>query len=147
ILYIRRGDRRAQVLKQLRAEEEKLVKSAPADLVEQVEALRSTFKDRWQQEVDRAADQFVTVASNEAQFLTVKQATTPVSIYGLPEQLEGTVEASAHTDTVVKTSTPVAPSVVVFMNAVQKESGLKARADNYLKHERYSLYIGNIEEV
>lgn len=170
ILYIRQGDRRAKLLKQLRAEEEKLVKSVPvvlpassrspdsaeqvfreklriSELRAQVEALRRTFTDRWQQEVDRAADQFVTLASNEAKFLTVKQAATPVSIYGLPEYLEGTVEASAHPGTVAKGSTPVAPSVVEFMKGVQKESGLKAQASNYAEHEKHSPYLGNVEGV
>jgi hypothetical protein len=150
-LYRHHGDRRAILLKQLRAEEDKLVKklktSAPADLAVQVENLRRTFNDRWQREADRAADQYVTIASNEAKFLTIKQAATPVTIYGLPESLEGTVEASAHRDTMVKTSTPVAPSVVKFMKAVQKESGLKAMADNYLGHEQGSPYLGNTEGV
>lgn len=151
ILYRRNGGRRAMLLNQLRAEEDKLVKklktSAPADLVVQVESLRRAFKDRWQREVDRAADQYVTIASNEAKFLTINQAAKPVRIYGLPESLEGTVEASAHRDTMVKTSAPVAPSVVEFMKAVQKESALKAMADNYADHEKHSPYVGNIEEV
>ncbi|HET6467786.1 MAG TPA: hypothetical protein VFG43_05345 [Geminicoccaceae bacterium] len=147
ILYRRQGDRRAPLRRQLRVAEEKLVKAAPGDLVAQVEALRRSFKDKWQQEVDRAADRFVILARNESQFLTVAQAATPVSIYGLPERLEGTVEASAHPGTVAKGSTPVAPSVVEFIAAVQKESGLKVLADNYGEHEKHSPYLGNIDEV
>jgi hypothetical protein len=147
ILYRRGGSRRDKLLRQLRAEEAKLVKAAPADLDAQVEALRRTFGDRWQQEVDRTVERFVTLASNQAQFLTVKQAATPVAIYGLPEELEGTVEASAHPGTVAKGSTPVAPSVVEFMKAVQQESGLKAKADNYPEHEKHSPYLGDVAGV
>ena len=170
ILYIRDGGRRDKLLRQLRAEEEKLVKSVPvvppsssrspesaeqvfrekfriSELRAQVEALRRTFTDRWQQEVDRVADQFVTLASNESRFLTVGQAAAPVSIYGLPEYIEGTVEASAHPATIAKGSTPVAPSVVEFMKAVQKESSLKEQASNYAEHEKHSPYLGNIEGV
>ena len=44
-------------------------------------------------------------------------------------------------------SAPVAPSVVTFMAAVQAESGLNARADNYADHEKHSPYLGNVEGV
>jgi hypothetical protein len=147
ILYLRGGGKRLPLLRKLGAEESKLMKSAPADLAAQVEALRGTYKDKWQKEVDRAADQFVLLASNESQFLTVPQAAKRVSIYGLPERLEGTVEAAAHPEEVAKDSVPVAPSVVEFMKAVQKESGLKAKASNYPEHEKHSPYFGNVEGV
>jgi hypothetical protein len=137
--------KRDHLLAKLQAEETKLVKSAPADLVAQVEALRRSFKEKWQQEVDLAMDRFITLASNEAQFATVRQAAQPVEIYGLPEYLEGTVPASAHPDTVA--GEPVAPSVVVFMKAVQRESGLKALASNYPGHERSNPWVGNIEGI
>jgi len=116
-------------------------------LTAKVEALRRTYSDKWKQTVDRTADRFITLASNQARFLTVNQATTPVSIYGLPEYLEGTVERAAHPDTVAEKSTPVAPSVVTFMKAVQKESGIKALAGNYGDHEKHSPYLGNIEGI
>lgn len=170
ILYERRGDMRAKLLKELRKKEEKLVESFPAvpptssrspesaeqqfseqlrvsNLREQVDALRKTYKDKWQQEVDRAVEQYITLASNEAQYLTVSQAAKRVSVYGLPEFLEGTVEATAHPETVGKGSEPVSPSVVRFMKAVQKESGLKALADNYPEHETHNPYLGNKDEV
>jgi hypothetical protein len=56
-------------------------------------------------------------------------------------------EASAHTGEVTKASTPVAPSVVEFMKAVQKESGLKVLAHHYPEHEKHGLCPGNTEEV
>ena len=156
ILYIR-NHKRDILLAQLRAQEETLAKSAPADLVVQVEALRRTFKDRWQHEVDRAADGFVIVARNESLFLTEKQAAKPVRVSAPDEIIEGTVTASAHPDTMVytpgkpdQTSAPVAPSVVRFMKAVQKETGKKAKADNYAQHEEYNppykvtTEVGNI---
>jgi len=147
ILYTRGGGRRAPLLKQLRAEEAKLVKAAPADLVDQVEALRERFAEKWQQEVDRAADRFVIVAENEGKYLTTHQAADPVSIYGLPAGFEPEVEASAAPKQINKGSKPVAESVVTFMKAVQQESGLKALADNYTDHEKHSPYLGNIENV
>jgi hypothetical protein len=164
ILYRRGGGQQAMLRRQLRAKEEQLVSSIPIrapknsqevfrelprilELIAKVEALRRTYSDRWQRIVDSTADGFVTLASNQARFLTVKQATTPVSIYGLPEYIEGTVEAAAHPDEVAKKSKPVAPSVVKFMKAVQKESGLKALADNYPDHEKHSPYLGNIEGI
>jgi hypothetical protein len=148
ILYTRGGGRHAPLLKQLRAEEAKLVKAAPADLVDQVKALRERFAEKWRQEVDRAADRFVIVAENEGKYLTIHQAADPVSIYGLPKDLEPEVEASAAPDQINKGSKPVAESVVTFMKAVQKESGLKkALADNYTDHEKHSPYLGNIENV
>ena len=168
ILYRRGGGKHNKLRKQLRAEEERLMQSVPRSpssrspqntqevfremgrnvaLIAKVEALRRTYTDKWQQIVDRTADQFVTLASNQARFLTVNQATNPVSIYGIPEYIEGTVEAAAHQDTLTSDSTPVAPSVITFMKAVQRESGLKARAGDYGDHEKHSPYLGNIEGI
>jgi hypothetical protein len=150
ILYRRGGGGiRAKLLRELRAKERKLVQKRPppADLVAQVEALRQTFKDKWQEVVDIAADRYVTLASNEAQDLTVKQAAAWIPVWGLPESVEGApVEASAHKDTLESDSTPVAPSVVVFMKAVQKESGLKAMAFNYPGHQRPMPLFGKGEK-
>jgi hypothetical protein len=147
ILFRRGGDRRAKLLARLRAEEAKLIKAGPADLVDQVEALRRTHRATWQAQVEEAGDQFVTIANNEAQFLTVKQAAASVTVYGLPGWMEGTVDAASNKETVAKDSTPVAPSVVTFMAAVQKESKIKAKADNYADHEKYSPYVGDVNEV
>lgn len=149
ILYIRGGDRREARLKKLRVEEAALVKSAPADLVGQIEALRLAHQQKWQEEVDRAADRFVILASNEGQFATVRQNAKPVAIYGLPENFEGTVELTDHKDTLVqgRDARPVSPSVVVFMKEVQKQTGTKVLAGNYDRHERYSPSVGSIEEV
>jgi hypothetical protein len=148
ILYLRGAGKREPLLKKLRDAEAKLVKSAPADLVTQVEALRQTYKDKWQQEIDRAADQFVVLASNESQFLTVPQRARRVSIFGLPERLEGIVDAAANPATVARGSTPVAPSVVTFIAAVQRESGLtRVKASNYTDHEKHSPYFGNVDDV
>jgi hypothetical protein len=147
ILYKRRGDRRAAVLKQLRTEEDKLIKAAPADLEDKVKALRESFHDAWEQEAERAADRYLVVAANEGRFLTEPQAAAPVSIYGLPAGLESEVTATDAPGQVNKGSKPVTESVAQFMKAVQKESGLKAVADNYTDHEKHSPYLGNIEGV
>jgi hypothetical protein len=149
ILYLREGDKRQARLQKLRAAEEALVKSAPADLVEQVEALRRLHQQKWQEEVDRAADRFIILASNEGQFVTVRQNAKPVAIYGLPETFEGTVELADHKDTLVqgRGAVPTSPSVVVFMKEVQKQTGTKVLAGNYDRHERYSPYVGAAEEV
>ncbi len=170
ILYRRGGGKHDKLRRQLRAQEEQLVKSFSIarptssrppqntqevfremgriiELRAKVEALRRTYSDRWRQIVDNTADGFVTLASHQARFLTANDSTTRVSIYGLPEDLEGTVTAAAHPDTVAQDSTPVAPSVVTFMKAVQKESGLKAQASNYGDHEKHSPYLGDIEGV
>lgn len=149
IVYIRGGDHREARLQKLRAEEAALVKSAPADLVERIEALRRTHQQKWQEEVDRAADRFVLVASNEAQFATIRQNAKPIAIYGLPETFEGTVKLTDHPDTLVqgKDARPTSPSVVVFMKEMQKQTGTKVLAGNYDKHERYSPHVGNAEEV
>lgn len=165
ILYRRgRGGQQARLRRQLRAEEEQLMQSAPGRpprntpevfremgrivaLNAKVEALRRTYSDRWQRIVDSTADGFVTLADHQARFLTIRQAAAPVTIYGLPEYVEGTVPASANPGTLTSDSTPVAPSVVTFMKAVQRQSGIKAMAGNYGDHEKHSPYLGNIEGI
>lgn len=149
ILHLRAGGLRGERLRRLRLDEAALVKAAPADLVERVEDLRRLHQQRWQEEVDRTADRFVLVASNEAQFATIRQNARPISIYGLPENFEGTVELTDHKDTLVqgKDARPTSPSVVVFMKEMQKQTGTKVLAGNYDRHERYSPHVGAAEEV
>lgn len=144
VLYIREGDKQDKRLKELHVQEAALVKSAPANLIEQVEALRRTHQQTWQEEVDRAADRFVILANNEAQFATVRQKASPVAVYGLPEDLEGTVTLTDHKDTLAQgpDARPVAPSVVVFMKEVQKQTGTKVIAANYADHESFSPRAG-----
>jgi hypothetical protein len=149
ILHLRGGGLRGERLRRLRVDEAALVKAAPADLVERIEALRRLHQQRWQEEVDRTADRFAIVASNEAQFATIRQNAKPIAIYGLPEDFEGTVELTDHPDTLVqgKDARPTSPSVVVFMKEMQKQTGTKVLAGNYDRHERYSPHVGNAEEV
>jgi hypothetical protein len=122
------------------------VKAAPADIVAQVEALRRKFQSDWLAEVQRSADGFVVLAENEAKFLTIHQKATSVKVFGLPESIEGTVKASDHKDVLEATSTPVAPSVVRFIEAVQKESKIKAVAENYAEHEKANPWVGDQRE-
>jgi hypothetical protein len=146
ILFRRHGDDRAALLKKLRVEEAKLIKSTPADLVEKVDALREKYKDRWQKEVKQAVDGFLVLASNEALYLTASQAARPVNVYGLPDWVEGTVEASSDTTLVEKSSKPIAPAVLKFMKAVQERSHLKAKADNYTDHEAFNPSFGSKDD-
>jgi hypothetical protein len=143
ILYRRGGGKRQPVLKRLHDEEVKLVKSNPADIVAQVEALRRKLQSDWLTEVQVAADEFVVLAENEAKFVTIHQAAKSVKVFGLPESMEGTVKASDHPDVLEASSTPVAPSVVQFMEAVQKESKIKAVAENYPAHEKANPWVGD----
>ncbi len=143
ILYRRGGGQRQPRLNRLHAEEVKLVRAAPIDIVAQVEALRRKSQSDWLAEVQRAADQFVILAENEAKFATVHQEAKSVKVFGLPESIEGTVKASDHPDVVEATSTPIAPSVVRFMEAVQKESKIKAVAENYPEHEKANPWVGD----
>ena len=163
ILYRRDGGKQNQLRYELRVKEEQLMKSAPRpprnsqeafgamgwgmQLIAQVEALRRTYSDKWKRTVDETADRFILLASHQARFLTVNQAAERVSVYGLPEYVEGTVPQSAHPKILAKDSTPVAPSVITFMEAVRDKSGLKAMAGNYANHEKHSPYVGNIDEV
>jgi hypothetical protein len=142
ILYRRGGGKRQPRLDRLHAQERKLLEANPADIVAQVEALRSKAHSDWLAEAQRAADQFVTLAANEAQFVTIHQKATPVKVFGLPESVEGTVKATDHADVLQSGSTPVAPSVVKFMKAVQKESKLKVVAENYPGHELANPWLG-----
>jgi hypothetical protein len=142
ILYRRGGGKRQPKLDRLHAQERKLVDANPADIVPQVEALRGKAHSDWLVETQRAANQFVTLAANEAQFITIHQTATPVKVFGLPESIEGTVKASDHTDVLEASSTPVAPSVVKFMKAVQKEAKIQVVAENYTGHELGNPWLG-----
>lgn len=172
ILHRRDGDRRAKLLKEMRAEEERLVASLPAirpgssaspdsaeqlfrekqrnaELVARVEALRQSYGQRWRQTVDHTADRFVILAHNQMLFATVKQKAAPVRIYGLPESAEpGLVTQAERPDILVKDSTPVAKSVIDFMEGVQATPEFKkVKAGNYKDHEKHSPYIGDADSV
>jgi hypothetical protein len=142
ILYRRSGGKRQPRLDRLYAEERKLMKANTPDIVSQVEALRRKAHSDWLAEAQRAADEFVTLAANEAQFVTVHQEAKPVKVFGLPESIEGTVKASDHSDVLQSGSSPVAPSAVKFMQAVQKEAGFKVVAENYAGHELANPWLG-----
>jgi len=142
ILYRRAGGKRRPRLDRLYDAEWKLVEANPADLVAQVEALRHNAQSDWLAEVQRAADQFVTLAANEALFVTVHQAATSVKVFGLPESIEGTVKASDNPDVLQKGSARVAPSVAKFMRQVQKEAKIDVVAENYTGHELANPWLG-----
>jgi hypothetical protein len=133
---------RKQMMERLEKEEKKLIKANPPDLIDQIETLREKLGAEWKAKVQLAADRFVVVAENEAKFATVHQNAASVRVQGLPDTMEPATSAAAHPGVIQKGSADVAESVVTFMEAVQKESKIKAEAENYDKHELGSDWLG-----
>lgn len=116
-------------------------------VVTRVQQVRDEAAEKWRTDIERAVGRFLVLARNETDFLTIHQNATPVSIFGLPEWLEGTVPASANPDLVVQGSDPLAPTVIRLMRALRTVYGPHVLADNYGGHPQGSSYVGNIEEV
>jgi hypothetical protein len=149
ILFKRGGDHREAIVKALHAEERKLEKANPPDLVARVEALRLKARTDWLALVQQAVDRFVILAENDAQFMSVHQAAGPVRVFGLPDFMEKTVKPEDRPD-VLETgpdSRPSAASVVRFMVEVQKESKIKAVAENYENHEKANPWVGDASQI
>ena len=133
---------RAKMVQHLEAEEQKLIKANSPDLIEEVDTLRKNLGAEWQSMVQLAADRFVVIAENEAKFLTVHQDAAAVRVWGLPDTMEPTTSATEHKGVIQAGSADVANSVVTFMDAVQKESKIKAEAENYPQHELGNPWLG-----
>jgi hypothetical protein len=149
-------------LAELRDAEADLAKPLPADrtgaqeralwamgAVTQAERARLAASDQWQRDIERAARQFLVLARNQADFITIPQNATPTKIYGLPEWLEGTVPASAHPDLVEqdRESPGYSPTAVRFLTAVRREYRPRVTAINYPGHEKSNMYVGDIEGI
>jgi hypothetical protein len=115
--------------------------------VTRIEELRRAAREEWLQEVNDAADQFVVLARNETRFRSEDQNAKPVAVYGLPEDLEGTVPASAFPTLLQanKNEAGFSPSVAKFMAALQPASGLRVQAENYGGHEEANPLVGNLK--
>jgi hypothetical protein len=149
-------------LAELRAAETNLATPPPPDrfgaqnralwamgAVIETEGVRRAAHDQWQQDIAHAADQFLVLARNQTDFITIVMHATPIRIYGLPEWLEGTVPASAHRDLVEQDphSPGYSPTVIRFLTAVRHEYGPHVRAANYTDHEKSNMYVGDITGI
>jgi hypothetical protein len=141
ILYVRGSPRKAAI-ERLEKEEAALMKANPPDLIDQVETLRENYAAGWEAKVQLAVDRFVVLAENQAKFLTIHQNATAVRVSGLPDTEEPATSAAAHPGVIQKGSADVSNSVVTFTEAVQKESRIKAEAENYADHELGSDWLG-----
>ena len=112
-------------------------------VVTRIEELRRAAREEWLREVTTAADQFVVVAQNETRFRGEDQNAKPVAVYGLPEDLEGTVPASAFPAQLQPTEAGFSPSVAKFVAALQAASGTHVQAINYGGHEEANPLVGD----
>ncbi|MCA1705905.1 MAG: hypothetical protein LC808_22650 [Actinobacteria bacterium] len=146
-------------LVELQDAEANLAKSPPPDrygaqnrafwamgAVMRAEQARRAANEQWQKDIERAATQFLVLARNQTDFLSIPQHATPVKIFGLPEWLEGTVPASANPDLVEQDpdNPGSSPTVIRFLTAVRREYSRRVIAINYPDHEKSNMYVGDI---
>ncbi|MFN2496352.1 MAG: hypothetical protein ABR608_10675 [Pseudonocardiaceae bacterium] len=149
-------------LVELQDAEANLAKSPPPDrygaqnrafwamgAVMRAEQARRAANEQWQKDIERAATQFLVLARNQTDFLSIPQHATPVKIFGLPEWLEGTVPASANPDLVEQDpdNPGSSPTVIRFLTAVRREYSRRVIAINYPDHEKSNMYVGDIEGI
>jgi hypothetical protein len=116
-------------------------------LVHAAREVRDAARAEWLDEVNQAADRFLVVAENEARFRTEGQNAREVQVYGLPEQLEGTLPASAFPKLFDQDAPGFSPSTARFMTALQQASGQQVLAINYGGHELANPFVGEREDV
>ncbi|MFD4507780.1 hypothetical protein [Streptomyces sp. NPDC058457] len=136
-----------EILALHRAEEESYAVRL-ANVIARVDALRRDYANRWRQVAERAAREYVVIAANQAEFLLQKPQ-PQVRVYGLPEYLEGTVPAADRPDVLAQGQDVPgsSPTVVRFIEAVQKETGWHVKADNYPNHANSNPLLGDKESV
>ncbi|MEY2893107.1 MAG: hypothetical protein RJA98_3015 [Pseudomonadota bacterium] len=145
ILFVRnapRASKQRKAHRQLRRLEYRLIQHPPPDLIAQVEALRDATRAEWQATAQAAADRFVVLAENEAQFVSVKQRASVERVWGLPDVMEPTATVAEQPELLNKGSREVAQAVINFMAAFRKNSRFRAKADNYEGHELSNPSLG-----
>jgi hypothetical protein len=115
--------------------------------VARVGQLREAARTEWLEEVRLAADRFLAVAQNETLIRTEHQSAREVRVYGLPEELEGTLPPSAFPALFEGGGPGFSPSTARFMAALQKASGQRVQATNYPGHETSNYYVGDPEHI
>jgi len=114
-------------------------------IVTRVEQLRDAAQAEWRAEMQQAAVRFLVVAQNEARLRTERQNARDIQIYSLPEELEGSLPASAFPALFAADDNPTfSPSTARFMAALQKTSGQHhLLAINYGGHELSNPFVGD----